>query len=428
MEARDGIVGENPQPARGFAILRPPEHPSTILCVASFFKGNDFIRECRRQGSRVVLLTREKLLGEEWARDARDDIVAVPGTGSEELCLEAATCVARARPLRRVVALEEHDVLTAARIRESLCLPGMESAVARRFQDKLAMRARARATGVPQPEFVHLLNRDLVAEFIERVPPPWMLKPRVGASAMGIRKLQAADEVWRAADELDARERFADRAPSHLLERYAPGAVYHVDALVARGHVAFANVSRYGAPPFDITHGGVSTSRTVKRGSGEERRLLALNKKLLRSFAFEDGTTHAEFIKGEDGRFYFLEVAARVGGAHTAEVVEAATGVNLWREWARIELADEERPYKPPAPREDYGGIAITLARVERPDTCGYDDPEIVYRVTKPWHVGLVVRSKDYARVTHLLDEHARRFAADFAATAPPEERPDQYL
>src|SRR5215207_6132619 len=177
------------------------EYLPTVLCVASFFKGNEFIRECRRRGGRVILLTREKLLGEDWARDALDDLIAVPGAGEEGLYLEAATHLARRRRVTRVVALEEYDVLTAARIREYLCLTGLGSTAARRFQDKLAMRARAREAGVPQPQFVHLLNGERVAEFVRDVPAPWMLKPRAGASAMGVKRLCAADEVWRAAEE-----------------------------------------------------------------------------------------------------------------------------------------------------------------------------------------------------------------------------------
>ena len=52
------------------------------------------------------------------------------------------------------------------------------------------------------------------------------------------------------------------------------------------------------------------------------------------------GVTHAEYIRAHaDGRFYFLEIAARVGGAFISDLVEAATGINLWREWARIEVA-----------------------------------------------------------------------------------------
>lgn len=408
---------------------RPDEQSPTLLCVASFFKGNEFLRECRRRGGRSVLLTREKLLRADWARESLEDVIAIPEGEGPDFYVHAASHAARRWRVGRVVALEEYDVVTAARLREHLALPGAGSTAARRFQDKLAMRTAARDAGLLQPTFVRLLNREEVADFLARVPAPWMLKPRLGASAMGIRKLHAADEVWRAFDELDARESFEERASHHLLEQYVPGDVYHVDALTCGGRVAFAGVGRYGAPPFDVAHGGgVSTSRIVRRGSQDERRLLSFNRKLLLAFGHERGATHAEFIRHEDGRVYFLEVAARVGGAFTVETVEAATGLNLWREWAAVELATPGRPYRPPTPRRDYAGLAVSLARYEHPDTSAYTDEEIVLRVEKPWHVGLVVRSPDHARVAELLDSYARRFAADFTAVAPAEERAGRYL
>jgi len=437
----------------------------TILCIASFFKGNDFIRECKRQGARVVLLTREKLLAADWARDSLDDLIAIPGKTSVQSYLAAATDLGRQRRLSRVVALEEYDVVTAAHIREHLCVPGMGTTIARNFQDKLAMRAKARDAGIPQTEFVALFNFEVIDEFMKRTSPPWMLKPRIGASSMGIKKLHKPEDVWRAIADLDAREAFHERSGFHLLESYTPGDVYHVDSLVAGGKILFASVERYGTPPFEVSQfGGVTVSHTVKRGSKEERNLLKLNKRLLTSFGFERGVTHAEFIHlanppgelvrtvraaeirtsgtvssahistigngraSESDQFYFLEVAARVGGAYTSETIAAASGINPWREWARIELTTPERPYILPPVREEYSGVAVSLARQEYPSTSSYTDPEIVYRVCKPWHVGLIVRSPDCERVKDLLGRYVRRLSDDFTAVAPPEETPEQHL
>lgn len=420
----------------------------TILCIASCFKGNDFMRECKQGGARVVLLTREKLLAADWARESIDDLVAIPGKTSVQSYLSAATQIARHRRVTHVVALEEYDIVTAAHIREHLSVAGMGVTTARCFQDKLAMRARARDLGIPQPDFVPLINFEAIAEFMKRTSAPWMLKPRIGASAMGIRKLEEPDGVWRTIAELDTREAFHERSAFHLLEHFIPGSVYHVDSLVAEGKILFANVERYGAPPFDVSHfGGVNLSHTAKRGSKVQRQLLALNKKLLNGFGFERGVTHAEFIHRMDAeetagariskteespdaasrsnQFCFLEVAARVGGAYTTETIAAATGVNLWREWAKIELAKPERPYTLSPVRQEYGGIAVSLARQECPSTSGYTDPEIVYRVNKPWHVGLIVGSPDYDRVVELLAQYSRRFSEEFTAVAPPEEKPE---
>jgi hypothetical protein len=118
-----------------------------------------------------------------------------------------------------------------------------------------------------------------------------------------------------------------------------------------------------------------------------------------------------------------LEIASRVGGAFIAEVLEASSGVNIWREWANIEVKAGEEPYKLPSVRREYGGIALSLARQEFPDTSGYTDPEIVYRVNKRHHVGLVVRSPELSRVRELLDDYSHRFADEFVAVAPPLEK-----
>ncbi|HYN85241.1 MAG TPA: ATP-grasp domain-containing protein [Pyrinomonadaceae bacterium] len=397
-----------------------------ILCVASFFKGADFLREARERGARVLLLTKERTLAEGWPREALEDLTALPNGATTDLFIQAVTHAARRVQLDRLVALEEFDVVNTALAREHLQLPGMTATTARRFRDKLAMRVAASRASLRVPDFVRLVNYQEVGEFMERVPPPWVLKPRSDVSAIGIRKLEDSEQVWRAMDELDERAAAHERSSFYLLERYVPGEVFHVDSMVERGRITFAGASRYGRPPMDVSHvGGVFTSHTVEYDTAEHKQLLKMNAKLIKALGLESGATHAEFIRGrDDGQLYFLEVAARVGGAFIAELQEAATGVNLWREWARVELAGGERPEdERPAPRRDYGGIALSLARQEWPDTSGYDDPEIFFRVRKAHHVGLVVSSPSLARVRELLDGYAARFATDFAAVAPPLDR-----
>ena len=120
---------------------------------------------------------------------------------------------------------------------------------------------------------------------------------------------------------------------------------------------------------------------------------------------------------------YFLETSARVGGAFIVDVVEAATGVNLWREWAKVEIAGAAGRYDPPVARQDCGGIVLSLARQELPDLSGYTDPEIAVRVRKSHHAGLIVTSPSGERIERLLEDYTRRFYADFHASAPPPKR-----
>lgn len=403
----------------------PHASPRTIVCIASYFKGHEFLRECKALGFRVVLVTKERLLREDWPREELDDIVAVPDDATPEVFVHVVSQLARPFELYRVVALEEFDVVTAGLIREHLCVPGMTSARARIFRDKLTMRVKANEAGIRVPDFVHVLNYERLGEFMQRVPAPWVLKPRSDVSAVGIKKMHDAEQVWRAIDELDARERLNERSSHYLLERFVPGEVFHVDSGVAGGKVAFAGVNAYGRPPMDVAHGGgVFISRTVEHNCADQKKLLKINRELIKALGLTDGAAHAEFIKSEaDGQFYFLEIAARVGGAYIAETLEAASGINIWREWAKIETADREHPYKPPKADKAYGGIILSLARQEYPDTGGYMETEITYRVKKRYHAGLVVRSMKLERVEELLAQYARRFDEEFTAVVAPLDR-----
>lgn len=328
-----------------------------------------------------------------------------------------------ARKLRidRIVPMDDFDVETAAALREHFRLPGMGDSIARHFRDKLAMRVKAAEESIPVPAFVPVFNHDAVREFVGRVPPPWMNKPRSQAGATGITKVKSADELFALI------ETQGDDQSHHLLEAYLPGDVYHVDSLVADGKVVFAECHRCGAPPFNVAHGGgIYSSVTVKRESADERSLRAINKKVLTTFGLTSGAAHVEFIKGaKDGKFYLLECAARVGGVHIGDLVEASTGVNLWAEWANLEIdAATERTYKLPRARKEYAGLVITLAKQERADTSKYDDAEVVFRSPERYHAGLIVRSKTHARTRELIDSYVDRFQSDFMAIVPAANHP----
>ena len=401
--------------------------PLNIICLATYFKGADFIRECKAHGCRVFLVTKEKVLREDWPRESLDDLIAVPNDAGPPLFIDLLAFLGRRMKIDRVIALEEFDVVTAALMREHLCLPGLSSSGAKVFRDKLSMAVHSRRAGLNVPEFVPLVNLEEVDEFMQRVPGPWVIKPRSDVSAIGIRKVSEPEEVRRAMHAMNERENLRERASYYVLARFIAGEVFHVDSVVDDGKVIFAGTNQYGRPPMEVAHqGGSFISRTLERGSTDEKELLAANKKLVRALGLQRGATHAEFIKSDaDGKFYFLEIAARVGGAYISDVLEAASGVNLWREWARLEIADGKGPLKITPLRKEYAGIILSLAKQEHPDTSSYADEEIVHRVKKRHHAGLIVRSPRLERVNELLDHYGRRFADDFVAIEPPPERPE---
>lgn len=398
----------------------PDDRSLTILCISSYEKGQEFIRTCKALGCRVLLLTVEKLRHADWPFESIDEVFTMPEDLPLQSLIYAVSYTARSQPIDRVVALDEFDMENVAALREHLRIPGMGLTTMRYFRDKLAMRARAKETGIAVPEFVHVLNYDHLREFMARVPGPWLLKPRSQASGIGMRKIHKPEELWPWLDQLGDQQSF------YLLEQFVPGSVYHVDSVTSEREVIFAEAHGYGAPPLETSHqGGVFTTRTLPRDGEEARALHRINGELIEGLGLMRGVTHAEFLKAHaDGQFYFLEIAARVGGAYIADVIEAATGINLWREWARLELGAGKEDYQLPAARRDYAGVILSLARQGHPDTSSYTDAEIVHRVSKFHHAGFVLKSPRSERIEQLLDSYSRRFTEDFLATQPVPDKP----
>jgi len=114
-----------------------------------------------------------------------------------------------------------------------------------------------------------------------------------------------------------------------------------------------------------VMHEGASSPPVPSTAAAAIGALTELNARLAPALGMIRGVTHAEYIKSHaDGRFYFLEIAARVGGAFIADLVATSTGVNLWREWARLEVASlRDEAYTLPPTFETYSGSVLCLAR-----------------------------------------------------------------
>lgn len=379
------------------------------------------MRQCKREGCRVILLTSKSLQDAGWSKEYIDEIFYIPDVDKQwnlNDVIYGVSYMARTVHFDKIVALDDYDVEKAAALREHLRIAGMGETAARFFRDKLAMRARAAQTDIPVPQFIQILNYDKLRDFLKRVEPPYILKPRLQAGAIGIRKIHSEQELW------DTIETIGDEQSFYLLEKFLPGEIFHVDAITLGGKVLFSMVSKYGTPPMEVAHQGrVFSSHTEIRGSDDEKALQGLNQKVLVSFGLGQGVSHTEFIKDPaNGEFYFLETSARVGGAHIVELVEAASGLNLWTEWARIEV--REQKYTLPEYRKDYAGLMISLAKQEWPDLSAYHDPEVVWKLSKKYHAGLIIASPNYDRVEELLRQYTQRFYQDFFTTQPFPDKP----
>ncbi len=398
--------------------------PLTIICLTCYYKGHEFIKQAKAEGCKVYLLTDEKLRDKEWPWECIDEAFYLNLNANYEWDWNQVKAgmnfLMKREKIDRIVALDDFDVEKAALIREEFRIPGMGHSTSRFFRDKLAMRYKAESLGIHAPAFVPAFNDEEMAAFMQSNPGPWLLKPRGSAASTGIKKIHHPDELWPLLVNI------RDGQGAYLLECFRPGEVYHVDSIVVDSQIVFSRVHKYLSPPLEVTtEGRVFRSMNVEYGSPDDKQLTEINANLLEGFGMRAGVSHTEFIKSaEDGKFYFLETSARVGGAHLMDALEASSGLNLWREWARVECLREGEKYKLPKTRKEYAGIIISLAKQQNPDLSGYTEKEIVWRMNKEYHVGLIFRSRSHKKILELLENYAQRFYEEFFATGPQLERP----
>jgi hypothetical protein len=392
-----------------------------FLCISTYFKGVEFLKSCKDEGNNVYLMTKKALENENWPWESIDDVYYIEKWNQQDVT-KGIAYKSRSIKFDRFVALDDFDVEKVAMLREHFRKPGMGRTTSHYFRDKLAMRVMAKDKGINVPEFTPLFNDEEVNSYVDRVSPPWLIKPRMEASATGIKKIHSKEELWEVIHSL------GDERDDYLIEKFAPGHVYHVDGLNLNGKVIFSRSSQYLDTPFEVAHsGGIFRSATTEIGSKVDKALAKMNAEVMKAFGMQFGASHTEFIQSkETGELFFLETSSRVGGANIAEMVQFATGVNLWREWARIESTVlKKQSYKLPKIESKYSGIVVSLSRFEYPDTSGFTDPEIAWRMNKAWHIGLIVVSESRERVLELLEAYTTRISTEFHASLP---APDKSL
>ncbi|WP_394660093.1 acetyl-CoA carboxylase biotin carboxylase subunit family protein [uncultured Chryseobacterium sp.] len=393
----------------------------TIVCISCYYKGYDFMDEMKKLGNKVILVTSENLKEKNWPWHAIDEVFYMPeikpSVWNLDHLIQGFSHLMQTRKVHAVIALDDYDVEKAALIRETFRIPGMGQTTHRYFRDKLAMRQKAKDSGIHVPEFTAVFNNDEVNAFADTVPAPWVLKPRSEASASGIKKLTSRDDLWEALNNLgEERHLF-------LLESFKPGDVYHVDSLTFNKEIVFTSASKYLAPPMQVSHeGGVFRTKTLGRYSDEFLALEKANAKVLSNFGLMNGATHTEFIRSrENGKYYFLETSSRVGGAHIPDLVEASSNINIWREWAKIEDALlREKEYNISKPTGYYSGLIVALIKDQTPDYSAFECEEAVRFLPIDYHVGIVYKSKDADTVQERLDTAAEKIQAEMLNILPP--------
>ncbi|MSP60770.1 MAG: ATP-grasp domain-containing protein [Myxococcales bacterium] len=260
-----------------------------------------------------------------------DDYLQVPRLLDENDVLARVHAWLRGREVDRVLANWEVLVVTAARLRERLGLPGMSLDTVNGFRDKELMKERVRAAGLRVPRSERVTTATETRAAASRIGYPLVLKPISGAGSADTYRVDSAAELERVLAKMH-------HVGEASCEEFIEGEEFTYDTVCVGGVPAFENVAQYLPKPLIArSNEWVSPVIVTVRDLAQEKLAggLALGRKVLGALGMGDGFTHMEWFRKPDGEVVFGEIGCRPGGAHLVHQMNYTCDIDLFREWAR---------------------------------------------------------------------------------------------
>ncbi len=315
-----------------------PGRPRTLLIVSGGREAVPAIAEARRMGLRVLV--------SDGAPDAPGlrlaDAGLIASTYDAEATVEAARAYAARNPIDGVLAVAADVPVTVAAVADALGLPGISLATAYLAADKLAMKERLRAAGVPVPWYAAVASAEALATLAARTSAPLIVKPVDSRGARGVvRLLPGVEPTW--AYEIAAAESPTGRV---MVEAFVAGPQVSTESVVVGGQVTTVGFSdrnyelleRFA--PFVIENGGELPSHLPER---TRLAIEALVADAAHALGVRHGTVKGDVVVGPGGPM-MIELAARLsGGYFCTHEIPLATGVNLVGAAIRLALGEEPR-------------------------------------------------------------------------------------
>jgi len=259
------------------------------------------------------------------------DYLQVPRILDEADVVERVTTWLRGTEVDRVLANWEVMVLTAAKLRERLGVPGMSVDAVNGFRDKQLMKERVAAAGLRVPRAERVRTIAEVHAAVDKVGFPLILKPIAGAGSADTYKVTNGDEL----DRVLARMRHVTECSC---EEYITGDEFTFDTVCVAGKPAFQNIAHYLPKPLEARSNEwispvIITVRDMQ--APEFAGGIELGRNVLTALGMGDGFTHMEWFRKPDGDVVFGEIGCRPGGAHLVDQMNYTCDIDLFREWAR---------------------------------------------------------------------------------------------
>jgi biotin carboxylase len=239
-----------------------------------------------------------------------------------------------ARPIKQVECLWEPGVILAARLREKLGIPGQDVAQATLFRDKDAMKQAVSKAGIRTPKHRRATTAAETQRAAEQIGFPVIVKPIAGAGSADTFRVNSRLE-------LDAVLARLGQAREVNVEEFIEAVEYTFDTICINGEIAYWNMCLYRPRPLIARQEEWISPQTIALRDVEAEHLAggrAMGRAVLKALGFQNGFTHMEWYRKDNGETIFGEIAARPPGARTVDCMNYASDIDLFTGWAEAVL------------------------------------------------------------------------------------------
>jgi len=312
----------------------------TLLMVNGGLEAVPGIRLAREMGLHVVVSDQNpQAPGFAWAHDR-----LLASTYDVEATVAAARRYHRqVRPLDGVMCLAADVPLTVAHVAAGLGLPGISLESAFLASDKLAMKRKFAADGVPVPWFSEVASLTHLRDLVTQQGFPLVLKPVDSRGARGVlRLLPEVDLPWAYQESL----RYSPTGRV-MVERFLPGPQVSTESIMMDG-VAYTPgfsdrnyeyLERFA--PNIIENGGELPSFLPPSIQKAVHRVV---QQAAISMSISEGVVKGDIVVS-DSIPYVIELAARLsGGYFCTHEIPLNTGVNFVKQAILLALGEKPNP------------------------------------------------------------------------------------
>jgi biotin carboxylase len=249
---------------------------------------------------------------------------------------QAVAFAEKLRPDGVLTITSDRAVVAVAAVAEALGLAGIGVDVARGLTNKIEMRRRLEAGGLPQPRYGSARTLEEAREAVAHVGFPNVIKPADSGGQRGVFRLESVDDLEAKFEETLALSHRGEV----IVEEFVDGTEMNAMAIVRDGAVTQLTLSDRHRPPgegFAVGWIHAYPAALDAEGTAEAE---ALVERTVHALGLRTGIAFPQLIAGTDGSIKVIEAAARIPGGQMADLVKHAVGVDLVEVALRFALGE----------------------------------------------------------------------------------------